>query len=497
MSNSLCITLRFLRPECHARGDGGEPEWPPSPLRLFQALMAAAAAKWNERERLNTSSRTLKWLEALPPPIIIAARGEPAQSKYRLYVPNNTGDKVASIWTRGGEANIADSRTEKDVRPTRLTTGDAVHYVFAGAAGEEAKPHFELIRGVARSVSHLGWGVDMVVGNCELLSDSEVAGLQGEKWHPVVGDDSKSLRVPTAGTLDALTSKHRAFLARLNSDGFAPVPPLSKFNVVGYRRSTEPARRQFAAFSILKSDASGMQAFDTCRRTREVAGMVRHAVCEIAKSMRPFGWGDADINQFVHGKTADGLPASGPDSPDRFLYLPLPTINSGLGRVEAIRRVLIAAPPNCKREIEWVRRALSGQDLKSDDGEARGILTMAPNSDWVVKKYIEPSKSWTTVTPVILPGHDDRNEAKAFKLIRQALEQSGLHPQLVSQIEIDWRRVGFLPGVDLANKYLPPKNLEHRTRYHVRLKFPNAIAGPIVMGSGRFRGFGLFVHSND
>ena len=43
MSDYLCITVRFLQPYSHGRGDGGEPEWPPSPLRLFQALQRRAS----------------------------------------------------------------------------------------------------------------------------------------------------------------------------------------------------------------------------------------------------------------------------------------------------------------------------------------------------------------------------------------------------------------------------------------------------------------------
>ncbi|MBX9622589.1 MAG: type I-U CRISPR-associated protein Cas5/Cas6, partial [Gemmataceae bacterium] len=46
MGSSFCVSVTFLDPAFHGRGDGGEPEWPPSPLRLFQAVVAAAAARW-------------------------------------------------------------------------------------------------------------------------------------------------------------------------------------------------------------------------------------------------------------------------------------------------------------------------------------------------------------------------------------------------------------------------------------------------------------------
>ena len=38
MSNILCVTVRFMAPDptFHGTRDGGQPEWPPSPLRLFK-----------------------------------------------------------------------------------------------------------------------------------------------------------------------------------------------------------------------------------------------------------------------------------------------------------------------------------------------------------------------------------------------------------------------------------------------------------------------------
>ncbi len=41
MIRYLCISATFLDGRFHGRRDGGESEWPPSPLRLFQALVAA------------------------------------------------------------------------------------------------------------------------------------------------------------------------------------------------------------------------------------------------------------------------------------------------------------------------------------------------------------------------------------------------------------------------------------------------------------------------
>src|SRR5687768_1495170 len=130
MRSFLCISFRFLQPYCHGRGDGGAPEWPPSPLRVFQALLAAAAGTYNERTRVIQAGPALDWLARLEPPVVLATAGVPSNTRYRLYVPDNVADKVAKSWSSGREGTLADYRTEKDVRPTRLVDGDSVHYLY-------------------------------------------------------------------------------------------------------------------------------------------------------------------------------------------------------------------------------------------------------------------------------------------------------------------------------------------------------------------------------
>lgn len=219
--------------------------------------------------------------------------------------------------------------------------------------------------------------------------------------------------------------------------------------------------------------------------------MLRHAVDAAAAEN---GWPLDQRNVFVHGKTPDGAsPASGADSPDRFSYVPVPTINHALGRVESIRRALVAAPPHCQAEVDWARRTLAGQTLVDNQTQNEtALLAPLPLSDWVLRQYVEPAAEWTTVTPVILAGYDDRNRDKAERLLWRALKQAGLTPDLLYQTQLEWRGVGYLPGVDPASRYLPPRNLDDKPRYHLRLKFPHPVPGPLLVGGGRFRGFGLF-----
>jgi len=525
MPSYFCLTIRFLQPLSHGRGDDGEPEWPPSPLRLFQALVAASAARWNERRELRHAVSALRWVERQQAPEIVAATGKPSQVKYRLYVPDNIGDKVAGSWVRGSAADIAKKRTEKDVHSMHLD-GEAVHYLYAvDDADQEFAKQRDTLFAAAQSITHLGWGIDMVAANATVISENDATKLSGERWRPVEGASGNGRRVPDEGTLQALMEKHKAFLSRLTPDGFKPVPPLTVFRVVGYRRAIDIVKRSFAAFSIRKVDDSGFFAFNAARQSRTVAGMMRYVARSAAKDA---GWPEEKIGAFVlgHGE-AKNDPSHKPVGPRRFAFLPLPSIESrGPGKptvVGSIRRVLVTTfAGECETEVSWARRALSNQVLINEVTHKEiALLSLLPDSDKMVQHYAGRSSCWATVTPAVLPGYDDpdhlRRRAKNGKLsseqqrrildrlsdrvdglLRKAIRQAGFSDELAQHAALDWRTTGFWPGTDLASRYGVPNYLSRFPKLHVRIEWRDAfgkpieIFGPICIGGGRYSGLGLF-----
>jgi len=523
--------MRFLQPYSHSRGDGGEPEWPPSPLRAFQALTAAAAAKWNERIHLEHAAPALAWLERRSPPAITAATGIPTDVKYRLYVPDNVADKVARSWSAGREGSIADYRAEKDVRPVTLLD-DAVHYLWQLDDSDlsECDRLLPTLRTAARSITHLGWGIDMVAGDARMISDEEAAQLSGERWLP--GTDGRSLRIPVPGTLDALVRKHEQFLNRLSDDGFRPVPPLTTFRSVAYRRTTDVATPNFAAFQLLKLDGSGYRSFDTVRKTMVVAAMLRHAASD-KRIQRAIGFESNDAAGFLHGHAeARGtahIAVTGP----RLAFMPLPSIEfRGIDRgwtVGNIRRALITVVGG-EADVLFRQsiRLLSSAELKPEESSTAGaLLSRIPDTDKMVGRYIKASTVWSTVTPVVLPGHDDprgyrrrlrgastsngvalasaeqrellgKLDHRIDHLIRKAIRQAGFSEELSRWANISWRNGGFRAGTVQATNYAFPNQLRRFRRLHVQIEWrdrfgkPLLVPGPICLGAGRYCGLGLF-----
>jgi CRISPR-associated protein Csb2 len=528
MPSHLLISVTFLQPTCHARlgkEDAAPNEWPPSPLRLFQAMVAGAAARWSGGAGDDGSTRggggaltaaapvaALKWLETLcetSPPTILAPRAVTGQAVPR-YVPNNSADLVAATWARGDALAAFEDRTKKVFRPTHLLDGSTVHYVWPLAADEQraSRLHEPTIAAAARCIVALGWGIDAAVGDARLIDGAQAAALSGERWEPsrARGGGTPDLRLPVSGTLDALKSRHALFLDRLKDGVFHPVPPLRAFSTAAYRRASDLPPRPFAAFILRPFDKdTGYAAFPATRAVC-VAAMLRHAAWEAAKSdLDPVGWRTPEwAEQFVAGhgpRKPNGrfIDASWP----RFSYMPLPSI----GHAHAggmIRRAIIAEPfgggGGDGRSGAWAARRLHNAEL-IDQATGRPVARLESvepdEADFatVFRLYAARSPAdakvvWTSVTPVILPGYDDGKLAKRDKLLRECLRCAGIDADAVASIESrpsSWNPAAAAP----LRSFQRPRYLEHLPACHVRVRFRTTVAGPLSVGAGRHCGLGV------
>src|SRR5205814_10582448 len=77
--------------------------------------------------------------------------------------------------------------------------------------------------------------------------------------------------------------------------------------------------------------------------------------------------------------------------------------------VGSVRRGMVTLlVGEAEREIEWARRVLPGQPLASENNAGpSSLLGTLPPGDTVTPRYLAPSSTWVSVTPVVLPGYDD------------------------------------------------------------------------------------------
>ncbi len=520
--NYLCISVTMLQPLFHGRcGTGGAamPEWPPSPLRVFQAILSAAAAKWGEQDRLVTAVSALKWLEKLEPPIVVAPSAAPTSS-YVTSVPNNSMDLVAAAWARGNysnenDANPATHRTMKSIQAMRMA-GDAaehrIHYFWQldepGGIGHAVECNIKTLIAATRCVVALGWGIDVAIGDGKLMSSVEAEPQFGEQWSPTVtgeqGGGGSRLRVPVVGTLDALMNRHARFLSRLSADRFNPPPPLSTFGVIEYRRANDLPSRPFAAFVLRPIDGNGEFVAFRIERAMHVAAMLRHAAWGAAK-------GDLDNSGFRTQEWAEQFIAGhGPRKRDgrfiddgwpRFSYLPLPSIGSPHAG-GMIRRAIIAEPIGGDgSSARWAAQRLHGLELIDEQTQkpVARLETIQPDEEdfgrvfhlYSSRSPTESSTVWSSVTPVILSGYDDGKPTKRAKILNECLRRAGLDVGNIASIEsrpTSWNQAAN----SSLREFRLPKYLVHLPSCHVRLVLRAPFAGPLSIGAGRHCGLGVF-----
>ncbi|MBV6522544.1 MAG: hypothetical protein MNPFHGCM_02692 [Gemmatimonadaceae bacterium] len=502
----LVLSFRFLSPWFHGREDGGAPEWPPSPLRAFQAVVASAA----RAGALESTLTALTWLEQRSAPLIIAPEAFESAVGYRLSVPHNAMDLVAKQWSRGGEGSAAEHRTMKSLRPHLLPDDAVVHYVWRLDDDVSVAPP---LIAATRGVVALGRGVDLVVGDGAVVEEGLIAGLSAQLkvWEPR-RDGRRELRTPVAGSLDDLERRHVAFLSRacFADPTLRPPPALSAFAITRYARTDQPRATDIAAFTLMRVESDGFRAFDAPRRGMAVAGMLRHAVRTAAERA---GWDEARVSSTVLGHDSGGGA--------RLLLVPVPSIEprgADGESVGAVRRVMVFSTESGNSDTAWAARVMGGMDLVDEkSGEVQAVLAGASRNDRVLARYVSESFIWTTVTPVLLPGHDDpgglREKLRRVKgseeqqsllrrllkrreaLVRKALRHAGLGDDLALSATIATSATGFLAGVEKASRYAVPSHLANSPRVHVKLTWPVRVAGPLCIGRGRFSGLGLFATS--
>lgn len=470
MALYLDLTIRFLTDRYH----GGD--WPPSPARLFQALVAGAKAgpanaSWEARHQ-----SAMEWLEQRPNPEIFARPNLEGQ-KYTLFVPNNSLDK-----------NRQNTKTSKLVQP-RIMTNHALGqpdllYRWRFEETTASREHVLALDEVASRLRALGWGVDFAAACIECIASPATPGSLVRFAPDTAGDIP--LRTAQLGLLKHLDDSHRAFKNRITSKGVDPYTRPVNFGHAFYRNTAVAPGRRFIAFTLEQLDG-GVFAVPW-HRGQVVAAMVRHAAKE---AMIQEEMDSAWVDSYICGHTDTQ------DLGHRLSYLPLPSIGHQHSD-GGIRRVLIVEPPSptpADREcLDLLAIKLAGVTLTDHFGAPRAILVSPENTRTVLPFYKREAAVWESVTPVCLHGFNaSRRElslTKTNRLLCQAFDAAGFPTSSI--IELNFQPAPYWGGCGAAGRIGVPGHLAKWPKLHVRVRFNRRVSGPVLAGIGRHYGIGVF-----
>lgn len=450
-----------------------EPEWPPTPWRLFQALLAGG--KWG-LEWSTGDTNAMQWLEEKKP-LIIAPKSFPLNA-YTVSVPNNDVDALWRKWAKGKthEKTADQLKSFKTIHAQLIeNNSDLPTIYYAYQCQEHETDMLKSLRRITDCLSAFGRYIDFAYATTKLCSEEEIRLLPGSKWRPINACTEHPMRIPQKGSLEDLITCYDNKPMRSR-----------KYNRIFYLKDTTAPYYPAATFELLALDSRKYYCCNP-QQTTAIAGMLRHRLAIVAKQA---GWQTDRINTFIHGHTPDGTnPATGNVS--RFYYVPIPTIAyyDQKERIGDIRRVAVVGTPDLQKEIQNFIPFLSGQKLVDEKQLDVCVLNhIVNNDDKMIKRYMRSSTKWCTVTPLMLHRHG--NKLKAFK---ELMLHYGLQEDFIKSTKISWHKEGFFAGTFNANQYFVPKHhqISAHPLYHAKFEFPEPINGIRVLGAARYQGMGL------
>ncbi|MQX38254.1 type I-G CRISPR-associated protein Csb2 [Roseospira navarrensis] len=476
----LVVEVEYLTGVARAANDRGDAaDWPPQPDRLFSALTAS----WAARGEIATERRALEWLEAQAPPRLIHADFE-ARSVVPVFVPPND-DSSSSV-------TILPARRRRQERrfPAAWPADPLVRFVW------ESDPDaatLDALDALARDTSYLGHSASVV--RCRAYRETEAP-----------ADTQAARRRVYPGRLDELVGcytghgdKSRQVRPAPGADVRAPAAP-----------KPAPPASVFGADWIVFAHAEEP-------RPDAVAGAM---ACKALLKTALSGYGTDPVPAWVSGHAPDGAPLTTPH------LAAVPLLDAGWEHARGRLMGLALVPPRAVTEAvarardpraETVARAdvavleeVTGLERALVRALEAGRLTLRLRGGLVwplqwdteaTKQSLRPAlytgtaDTWATVTPIALDRHP-KKDGDAAEIIADACERIGLpRPSVVVAHKHSAHRAA--PSARASSGAPPwtgwrrPESVANRRLTHAVLRFPEAVAGPVILGAGRFVGLGL------
>lgn len=508
----LTLAIRYLNGWAMAAADGAkkeQAEWPPHPDRVFMALAAA----WFETGEDPVEEEALRWLESQPAPAI-AASDASLRSTVTSYVPVNDtstpfeNEKKGVLAMPTGDLPIGRPRRPRAF-PVAIPYRHTVHLVWDEPVPDPYRVGLERLLG---KMTHVGHSASLVQAWIE-------ARTVEPDWVPVSGLAQHRLRVPYAGRLNdlkrlcnrdavlahadltakkaAAKGKEKKMIQATLEERFGDSVPRSlrpdSARWQGYDRpqavsETTPSGNLFdPRLLILRLTGKRLSLPATLKLTAALRG----GLMKSCPDQPPPEW--------FSGHTADSRPSADP----HLALLPLPFVGASHadGRIMGVALAMPACldfqeAARCLEPfllddhgLPAQRRLFDGRWLECGiELEHREKPPIALKAS----RWTAASRTWASVTPVVLDRHHDGKDKweRAAEELKSSCERIGLpRPR-----EVMLHPVSLVEGVPHTREFphLTRKSDGGRRHHsHAVLIFDEPVRGPVMIGAGRFRGYGL------
>jgi CRISPR-associated protein Csb2 len=478
-------------------------EWPPSPLRLIGALLAAAHGRPGQPPDLERD--LIQRLCEAPAPLVQAPElarigDDPVPGQAYLirgatrWVSRNYVNPKVGL----SPGNL--SREKSPVSKAGLAVGDA-ELAFVWPDLEFPDDDLDRLRCLASDIAFLGTTRSPAIVS---VDSSETDGAP-EAWVPDESEmvaGSAAVRVPNAATLDAFDRRERARSSsspRLEGTGMVPAIPTGR--TVLYR---PPRAVHDAAFDPQWWGETIVLALDT-----ELSELIPKAPASyvFARALRV-----ALLGAFAEPGSPGEAPPTlrGRGSEPHCAIVPLPT-GRGPHADWRIRGVAFVLPsperaPQIHEERARIVRGLAQLTGPDPKGERRFVQMPGAGKVWLSEPdarqaiqqtlrtslYAGPASTWRTVTPVV---HSHWQKDSRSGLLGQ-VEADCRHVGLPTPTSVEALRGG--PGM-MAPSRAPEqwRSLLGGPSGHLRLTFAEPIRGPVLLGRARHFGLGLLIPAED
>jgi CRISPR-associated protein Csb2 len=547
----LALEVTFLtgRYVATAYDDRDSAEWPPHPARLFSALVAAHF----ETNPTAESQATLEWFESLGAPEIHASdawsrdvvtnfvpvndstvTGSFAKEEAALDAAHQAlalipqGEKARKAAERdleraekrlqekteraiqGASFNASAVKTGISVLPERrvrqprtfpsVTPQDPrVFFIWPGV--DPTEKQIEQLDAIASNVVRIGH-------SSSLASVRVVQEAPAPTWLPsqdghAEAESSHTLRVFDSGQFDLLC---QSFENQGDSPGRVLPARFQRYVRPRSHAADEPARGLFGDDWIVLRRVDGPRLPST--RAADVGRSLRAA---LLSSYGP------DAPEILSGHRAPDEPSTGA----HLAYVALPFVGHRHADGSILGVALVLPKDASPEDRHAVYRALSNwENSQRVNGPGlepaklplllgrAGVLGLERVEGYRRLETLHPqtwtagSRVWMSATPVALdrnPGNlrskDPEEEAAAYAnagaIVAKACSDIGLPAPESIQI----LPAAPLPGAAKARQFPPfrsGKSPIQRVLVHVTIRFSQRVMGPVLLGSGRYFGLGLF-----